>query len=306
MSASLREILADIETNTKDGAAVLAARGLDALEIVRFNLPFDSSRAKEALFDLVRRISALRPAMGAIGVQALLACARARNLLSDGVVQSWPAALERAVREARDMLKRSDRKISTFALATIGRGRKIATCSNSSTVLSALLALEPKALFVGEGHPLGDGVCAARAFAARGFDTTLVSDGALPSAIQEADAVLIGADQVLRDGSVVNRSSSLSMALAAHHFQVPFVVVCQRIKITGFNMTEAAVEQCPDALPNAPPDVHIDAPLFDITPAALVSRLLTEYGELDGSKIKELSAATAALREEITGTRRPA
>ena len=298
---SLEEILTAIRTNTEDGATQLAAKGLDALDAARLILPPESGCAEEALFDLVKRIGELRPTMGAIGVQALLACARARDLIFAGSAKDWPTAVQWAVHEERQHLKQADQEIAAIALNRIGQGKRIVTCSFSSTVLHTLVALKPTALFIGEGHPLGDGARAAGALAAYGFHTTLVSDTALANAVQAADAVLIGADQVLNGGAVVNRSSSFTIALAARHFQVPFYVACQRIKITGLDRSAVAIERCPKVPSDLPPNVALDAPLFDITPPQLISEILTEIGVLASGKVDALSATTAALREEITG-----
>jgi translation initiation factor eIF-2B subunit delta len=299
LSKKTEDILDAIETNTDDGAAVLAARGLDALGAALPLLRKEPRRARETLFDLTRRIGALRPAMGAIGVQALLATAHARDLLEAGRASDWPSALEEALASARALLADSERRIAALALERIGPSKRLLTCSYSSTVMKVFEVLEPTDIFIGEGHPLGDGARAARALAQRGAHPTLVPDGGLPNLVEEADAVLIGADQVLADGAVVNRASSFAIALAAHHFNVPFFVVCQRIKITGVEKSAVSMEEYGRAPENLPRLVAFKAPLFDITPPTLVSEIVTEQGVLSGVMIGELSRATAALRKDI-------
>jgi methylthioribose-1-phosphate isomerase len=125
----------------------------------------------------------------------------------------------------------------------------------------------------------------------------VVPDAALPEAVRAARAVLVGADQVLADGSVVNRSSTFSMALAARHFGVPFYVACQRIKLSG-NAT-AVIEESRHLFGDLPAGVAAWSPLFDVTPAALVDAYFTESGRLSPAEAGEVGAGIAQLRAEL-------
>ena len=69
MGSPMDNILSDIRTNTRDGAAHLARLALDALALAVQELPSETATQRRAIIDLVRRIHALRPAMGAIGVR---------------------------------------------------------------------------------------------------------------------------------------------------------------------------------------------------------------------------------------------
>ena len=57
-----------------------------------------------------------------------------------------------------------------------------------------------------------------------GLDATLVPDDELPSAVQQADLALIGADSVLPDGAVVNGTPSGQLAESAHTSGLPVIV----------------------------------------------------------------------------------
>ena len=188
-----------------------------------------------------------------------------------------------------------------LAKKEIGPVRVLATCSYSSTVQRVLTALSPARIIIGEGHPLGDGVRGAEAAAVQGYEVKLTSDTALPTAVEEADAVLLGADQVLFDGAVVNRSASFPLALAARHFGIPVYVVCQRIKITGIGGEALRIEACPGAFEDLASGLNGHAPLFDVTPAALIEKIITDVGVLTEDMTRKLSEGTAQLREEILG-----
>jgi translation initiation factor 2B subunit (eIF-2B alpha/beta/delta family) len=301
MPPSVEDILNSIKSNKTDGAAALAVSALDALEVAAAGLPSNPRDAKAAVLGLVRRIQNIRPAMGAIGVQALLAAERAERLVS-AKQPPWPDALSRAVGLEREGLKKADKKIASLTRERIGTGRRVVTCSSSATVQKVLSAIEPKSVTIGEGHPLGDGLRAASHIRALGVETKVVTDGALPGFVKDADVVLIGADQALLDGAVVNRASSFSLALAARFFGRPLIVVCQRIKISGLTREAIDLETCPELFSELPPGVEGEAPLFDITPASLIDLLITERGPLSMQEVAALGKETARLRGQFLNT----
>jgi methylthioribose-1-phosphate isomerase len=104
---------------------------------------------------------------------------------------------------------------------------------------------------------------------------------------------------VLADGAVINRCSTFSLALAARHFGVPFYVTCQRIKLGG--KQRSAIEEGPGLFGVLPDGVEGRVPLFDVTPAALVTGILTESGLLSTSQAAEVGAGIASLRAETLG-----
>jgi translation initiation factor 2B subunit (eIF-2B alpha/beta/delta family) len=121
----------------------------------------------------------------------------------------------------------------------------------------------------------------------------VVADTALAAAVARARAVVVGADQVLADGSVVNRSSTFSLALAARHHGVPFYVLSQRTKFTGEQ--EADLSESAPLGPELPPGVPGFSPMFDLTPALLVHRLICEEGVLEPAQAASAGREHAAL-----------
>ncbi|MCP4601307.1 MAG: hypothetical protein GY847_12420 [Proteobacteria bacterium] len=295
MQTRVDKILEEIATDFKNGATSLAGRGLDALEVLAQTLPEDPKEAKKQVVSLIERLKVIRPSIGAIGVQAVLAASRAQSLVKEGT--PWKVAMDRAVLKERENLNSADQIIADLLLQEIGSGGVIVSCSKSATVKSALVALKPDLVRMGEGHRMGDGVNGAKSLANNGIKVEIVPDGALPVAVEDAKAVIIGADQVLANGSVVNRCSSFSLALAAHRFGVPFIVVCQRIKLTG--RAEVTIEESSKLFQDLPKGVTSRAPIFDITPADLVHRVITETSAMTPTKAGEKGKIIAELDKQI-------
>jgi methylthioribose-1-phosphate isomerase len=101
------------------------------------------------------------------------------------------------------------------------------------------------------------------------------------------DAVIVGCDRVAANGDVANKVGTLSLALAARHAGVPFVVVGPTTTIDLACPSGAEIrieERDADEVRFARgrrltlPDTACRNPAFDVTPAELVSALVTEAG----------------------------
>ena len=149
-------------------------------------------------------------------------------------------------------------------------------------------------VYVGETRPLLQG-CRLTTWELTqlGVPHTLVADAAGPSVIARGlvNAVVVGADRIAANGDVINKIGTYPLALAAHRAGIPFVV--------------AAPESTVDAATPTGADVHIEVRdevelthfagtrlspketralnyAFDITPAELVTVIVTQRRALEG------------------------
>ncbi|MDJ0765132.1 MAG: hypothetical protein QNJ97_19285 [Myxococcota bacterium] len=297
VTPEIETILEAIATDRTNGATALAERGLDALELLARTLSDDAIEAEKLAVALARRIDQVRPAMGAIGVQAVFALTRARSLVDKGM--QWTEALSQATSAEREALGQADQAIADLAQKEIGTGGRIVSISSSATAYRVIVGLAPTIVRIGEGNRLGDGIRAAEWLSERGIAVEIVPDAALPVVTKGARAVVIGADQVLADGAVINRCGSFSLALGASHWAVPVFVVCQRIKLSG--QSQVPIETTNDLFHELPEGVTGRAPLFDKTPPSLVHRILTETQALSPIEAGAQARAIASQRESVLG-----
>lgn len=103
------------------------------------------------------------------------------------------------------------------------------------------------------------------------------------------DCVLVGADRIAANGDVANKIGTYSLAIAARHHGVPFVVVAPSSTVdmtiaTGANIAieERAAGELREFAGRAitPPDAEVFNPAFDVTPANLITAVVTEHGRL--------------------------
>jgi methylthioribose-1-phosphate isomerase len=133
---------------------------------------------------------------------------------------------------------------------------------------------------------------------------TLIADNAAGFMMShgEVDAVIVGADRVAANGDVANKIGTYAVAVLARRHAVPFYVACpvSTIDLKTASGAEIPIEERSrdevtgfGTLRWAPVEVAVRNPVFDVTPAELVTALITEKGVIHGPdrrKIEQLLA----------------
>ncbi|MFC6952090.1 NUDIX domain-containing protein [Halorubellus litoreus] len=284
VAPSVRSITADDE----HGAAALSVRALEILRDRAGVLRAEGASpeaATDEVADLARRLCRARPSMAVLENRVNRAMATA---------DADAASLETAAMDGINRAVRVDVDAAERAAALVG-DRTVLTLSRSGTVLRALQEANPTAVFVAESRPGNEGVGVAERLLADA-PTTLHTDAAVGHvlATEDVDCVLVGADAVLADGRVVNKTGTRLAAVAAAHEEVPFFVACATDKVRTddtVNLESGRRSAVYDG--SAPLDVT--NPTFDVTPAHLVDAVVTERGELDQSDVREVADELASL-----------
>jgi methylthioribose-1-phosphate isomerase len=127
-------------------------------------------------------------------------------------------------------------------------------------------------------------------------------------AAHRVDCVLVGADRVAANGDVANKVGTYSLAVLAAHHEVPFYVAAPTSTIDFSCLDGAAIpveQRARDEMVElggwriAPEDVDVENPAFDVTPAELVTAIVTEAGIARppfGETLAQMSAGSASAR----------
>jgi methylthioribose-1-phosphate isomerase len=121
-----------------------------------------------------------------------------------------------------------------------------------------------------------------------GIPVTVLTEGAAAARLAQGgvDAVIVGADRVAANGDTANKIGTYALAIAAHHHGVPFYVAVPRSTLDPKTPRGDAIEieQRAGAEVRAaaglPDDVAVWNPAFDVTPASLVTAIVSDAGEL--------------------------
>jgi methylthioribose-1-phosphate isomerase len=264
------------------GVALELARDLDGLERACQTL----TGARPTAVNLAYAVARVRGAALGGGAAAALAEARAIHAEEE-------AASDALAAFGADELASSTRILThcnTGALAAPGRGTALAVIAELADRHSLELVL------AAESRPLLQGArLTVYELRRLGIAHELIVDGAAAGLIAagEVDAVLVGCDRVAANGDVANKVGTYAHALAAAAARIPFVVAGPTSTIDRDcpSGSEIELEQRDGAeviSARGGPDGALHEltiadtpcrnPAFDVTPASLVSALVTERG----------------------------
>ena len=170
------------------------------------------------------------------------------------------------------------------ALATAGHGTAL------GVIRSAAAAGKRVSVIVDETRPFLQGArLTAWELARDGIPVTLVTDNMSGHLMSrgEVDAVIVGADRIAANGDVANKIGTYMIAVLAQRHGIPFYVAAPLSTIDPqlaggdaipIEERDAAEVRGHAGVEWAPPGIAVRNPVFDVTPAELVTALITEKG----------------------------
>ena len=147
-------------------------------------------------------------------------------------------------------------------------------------------------VYADETRPVGQGArLTSWELARAGVPCTLVCDNMAASLMAkgEVDAVIVGADRIAANGDAANKIGTYGVAVLARHHGIPFYVAAPTSTIdpaiadgSGIPIEE---RDASEVLPVAIEGVDVWNPAFDVTPAGLITRIVTERGAFEPDKL---------------------
>lgn len=147
-------------------------------------------------------------------------------------------------------------------------------------------------VFADETRPLLQGArLTAWELSQAGVPVTVLTDSMAGGLMRagKVDAVIVGADRIARNGDVANKIGTYPLAVLANHHQVPFYVAApsstfdeqletgDAIPIEERKREEISMQGDRMVVPE---NANVMNPAFDVTPAALITAIITERGVL--------------------------
>ena len=281
-----------IAQDRRHGAAQLAGRAVEVLATLcrrgRTSTPQDLVRQ---VITAALRLARIRPSMAPIHNWSLLFARRFSDLTRK--VSSLEELRRQGVQLGEEI--RAEQQSLLWQLVESARPllvacRSLVTLSYSSTVEAILRQALPRetTLTIAESRPLLEGRRLFTMLLESHPSLRMVTDAQLGLAVPDADLVLVGADSILSDLGVVNKTGTYLAALVARAHHRGFYVAADTFKIqatvassTGVLESRSGKEVWPRYAGSC------DNLYFDITPGHLVSGFVTELGILDGPRMGE-------------------
>jgi methylthioribose-1-phosphate isomerase len=218
--------------------------------------------------------------------------ARARLLAEAEAILAEDLAANRALGDHGAALVPPNARILTHcnagALATAGYGTALGVVRSAHA--RGLLSL----LWVDETRPVMQGSrLTAWECVREGIPHRLIADVAAASVMArgQVDLVVTGADRIAANGDTANKIGTYALAVQARHHGVPFYVAApfSTIDPTLASGAEIPIEERDGvevrrvgAQQTAPESSPVYNPAFDVTPAVLISAIITERGVFRG------------------------
>lgn len=266
------------------GARNIARAGLEALSK-------DAGRSKAKALGAFRKelmanaamLAGARPTEPALRNGLLVV--QVATAKAGGVAEAKRAAVKAAGRYLAAM-EAAKKKIVEVGVKRIASGMTVFTHCHSSTVTAILLGAWKKGrrfrVINTETRPNYQGRITAVELARAGIPVTHIVDSAARRFMNQADLVLVGADAVTAEGSLVNKIGTSQIAAIAHEARTEFAVACETFKFDPLTLggaPEPIEERKPSEVWERPPrGVKIANPAFDVTPAEHISYIITEDG----------------------------
>ena len=259
------------------GVAVEARRGAGPAQLRRVAAMLEKARPTAVnLAWAVRRISARLEA----GPDALLAEAHAIRDEDEAACRKMGALGAPLLARGATVLTHCN----AGALATAGYGTAL------GVIRAAHEAGNPVRVLAGETRPFFQGArLTAWELHRDGIPVTVLTDGMAGWLMQrgEIQCVVVGADRIARNGDVANKIGTYGLAVLAAYHRLPFYVAApwSTVDLETATGADIPIEERPSdevvligTQRIAPQGVLARYPAFDVTPAALVTALITERG----------------------------
>jgi methylthioribose-1-phosphate isomerase len=172
------------------------------------------------------------------------------------------------------------------ALATAGYGTAL------GVIRAAVEQGKKIAVFADETRPYLQGArLTAWELQQDGIDVTLITDSMAGHFFQQQkfDAVVVGADRIAANGDTANKIGTYTVAVLANAHGVPFYVAAPISTIdiatpdgAAIPIEERSAREVTEigGTPIAPKDIAVRHPAFDVTPARLITAIVTDRGVL--------------------------
>ncbi|GAB6135488.1 translation initiation factor eIF-2B alpha/beta/delta subunit family protein [Thermococcus prieurii] len=264
----VKSVLEELRAERIRGASWMARRGAEAYLILADLLEGDELR--KALIELRHELPRINPTMASL-----------YNLSRFIPVTDNPLLVKSRAEEFLRLIDEAKKTIGNIGSELIEDGDTVITHSFSSAVFEILRTAKAKGVnfnvILTESAPDYEGIALASALEREGISFEVITDAQLGLFARNATIALVGADNVTRDGAVVNKAGTYLLALACHDNGVPFYVATESFKLhPELKSDEVEILERPYARQG----YRVRNFLFDVTPWRYVRGIITELGIL--------------------------
>jgi ribose 1,5-bisphosphate isomerase len=290
----VRRVADDIGTMEIRGAAKIADAAASALRTQAAESETETAEAFRAeLRAAARTLHDTRPT----AVSLPNALRYVLHGMEGSTVEELRATTVAAADRFCERLERSQTDLGAVGANRLKDGDRIMTHCHSTAVLACIEAAveQGKELtaIVKETRPRNQGHITAERLGELGVPVTLIVDSAARRYLNDVDHVMVGADSIAADGSVINKIGTSGLAVNARDRGTPVVVAAQTFKLHPGTLTGQSVdietrEESEIISPEEKAAIGnptVENPAFDVTPPRYIDAIVTERGQFPPESI---------------------
>jgi methylthioribose-1-phosphate isomerase len=267
----------------------MKTRAFGQLLTVLYAMILTARKANDLLSELKEAAEVLensRPTFG-LGKYTQMVISWAEEAVGSGDQDAVDSVVSR-IHDLLGMIRNKRLRRARIASGLLQDGDVILThCNTSGELLLTARACRSQGkklrFYATETRPYFQGRLTAWEMGSDGFEITLIPDNRAASIIGDGlcTKVITGSDRVARNGDIVNKIGTYQLALCAREAGIPFFAYVQDpgnaetgsdIPIEYRKGNEVTVYKGENVYPD---DVDVYYPAFDVTPAPLISMLIT-------------------------------
>ncbi|MDP2766244.1 MAG: ribose 1,5-bisphosphate isomerase, partial [Candidatus Methanoperedens sp.] len=184
------------------------------------------------------------------------------------------------------------KKIGDIGARRVRDGDTIMTHCNSAAAISIIAAAYAQGkninVIATESRPRMQGLITIKQLDKLGIKASLIVDSAVRYFMKEVDLVIMGADAVTVNGSVINKVGTSQLALAAHEARKNVIIAAETYKFSPRTILGELVEieerDSSEVLSREKlsefSNVNVKNPAFDVTPREYIDLIVTEVGAI--------------------------
>ena len=198
-------------------------------------------------------------------------------------------------KRANDFIENSRnavRNIGEIGAKRVRDGDTIMTHCNSSAALSIIETANKQGknirAIATESRPRWQGHLTIKQLDDEGIETSLIVDSAVRYFMKDVDIVVMGADAVTANGSIINKIGTSQIALCAHEARKNVIIAAETYKFSPGSLLgdlidieeRSSSEVISDEKLKGYKHVSVKNPAFDVTPREYVDLICTEVGAI--------------------------
>ena len=171
-------------------------------------------------------------------------------------------------------------RIFTKIYKKLPSAKTILTISKSGTVINVIKLWHKKRknlkIIITESRPANEGKLMAKELLKYGLRVEMISDAMAGIFVPKADAVIIGADAVLSNGNVINKTGSLALAFFCKQYKKPFYVLAAKSKFVNKKRHEINEESSDSIWKYVHPNLTTTNIPFEEIDKRLITEIISE------------------------------